>query len=54
MNVTFAICLIVFFSFIGEVLTWIVRKDKTFVFGYVSAIRILTIVLSICVICYIK
>ena len=54
MDMIFAICLIVFFSFIGEVLTWIVRKDKTFVFGYVSAIRILVICFSICVICYIK
>ena len=54
MNVTFAICLVVFFSFIGEVLTWIVRKDKTIIFGYVSAIRILAIGLSICVIYYIK
>lgn len=47
MNVTFAICLVVFFSFIGEVLTWIVRKDKIFVFGYVTAIRLLAIGLSI-------
>ena len=54
MTVTFAICLIVFFSFIGEILTWIVRKDKTFVFGYVAAIRLLAISLSICSICYIN
>ena len=54
MNVTFAICLVIFFSFIGEVLTWIERKDKTFMFGYVSVIRILTIVFSICVICCIN
>lgn len=54
MNVTFAICLIVFFSFIGEVLTWIVRKDKTFIFGYVAAIRLLAIGLSICSICCIN
>ena len=47
MNVIFAICLIVFFSFIGEVFTWIVRKDKTFIFGYVTAIRLLAISLSI-------
>ena len=53
MNTTLAICVIIFFSFIGEVLTWIVRKDKTFIFGYISAIRILTIGLSICTICYI-
>ena len=50
MNVTFSICLIVFFSFIGECLTWIVRKDKTFIFGYVSVMRLLTICLSICTI----
>ena len=54
MDVIFSIRLIILFSFIGEVLTWIVRKDKTITFGYVSAIRILTIGLSICVICYIK
>lgn len=53
MNVTFAICLIVFFSFIGECLTWIVRKDKTFIFGYVSILRLLVIGLSICRIYYI-
>lgn len=50
MNTTFAICLVIFFSFIAECLTWILRKDKTFVFGYVSAIRILAICLSICTI----
>lgn len=48
MNITFAICLVIFFSFVGECLTWILRKDKTFVFGYVSAIRILAIGSSIC------
>ena len=47
MNVTFAICLIVFFSFIGEVLTWISRKDRIFAFSHVSLIRILTICLSV-------
>ena len=54
MNITFAIVLIVFFSFIGELLTWIVRKDNTFTFGYVSAIRILAICLSIITIYSIK
>ena len=54
MDVIFSIRLIVLFSFIGEVLTWIERKDKTFMFGYVSVIRILTIVFSICVICCIN
>ena len=54
MNVTVTICLVVFFSFIGEVLTWIVRKDNTFKFGYVAAIRILAICLSICTIYSIK
>lgn len=47
MNVTFAICLIVFFSFIGEILTWISRKDRIYAFSHVSLIRILTICLSI-------
>lgn len=47
MNVTFAICVIVFFSFIGEVLTWISRKDRIYAFSHVSLIRILTICLSI-------
>ena len=47
MNITFVICLVVFFSFIGECLTWIVRKNKTFIFGYVSIIRLLAICLSI-------
>lgn len=50
MNITFAILVIVSFSFIGEVLTWISRKDRIFVFSYVSLIRILTICLSICTI----
>ena len=54
MNVTLAICLVVFFSFIGEILTWLVSKDNTFTFGYVSAIRILAICLSICTIYSIK
>ena len=54
MNVTFAICLIIFFSFIGEVLTWIVRKDKTLIFGYIAATRLSAIGLSICSICYIN
>ena len=54
MNIAFTICLIVSFSFIGEVLTWISRKDKTFVFIYVSAIRILAISLSIYAIYYIN
>lgn len=54
MNVTFAICLVVFFSFVGEYLTWIVRKDNTFIFGYVAAIRILAICLSIITIYSIK
>uniref|UniRef100_A0AAU8MK20 Uncharacterized protein n=1 Tax=Geladintestivirus 6 TaxID=3233138 RepID=A0AAU8MK20_9CAUD len=47
MNVTFAICLIVFSSFVGEIFTWIVRKNTTFEFGYVAAIRIIIICLSI-------
>uniref|UniRef100_A0AAU8MHU9 Uncharacterized protein n=1 Tax=Geladintestivirus 5 TaxID=3233137 RepID=A0AAU8MHU9_9CAUD len=47
MNITFTIYLIVLFSFIGECFTWIVRKNTTFVFGYVAVIRILTICLSI-------
>ena len=51
MNVTVAICLVISFSFIGEVLTWIVKKDKIFMFIYVSAIRLLAICLSICTIC---
>lgn len=50
MNTTFAILVIVSFSFIGEVLTWISRKDRIFVFSYVSLIRVLTICLSICTI----
>lgn len=54
MNVTFAICLVVLFSFIGEVLIWLVKKDNTFIFGYVAAIRILAICLSICTIYSIK
>lgn len=54
MNLTFGIFLIVLFSFIGEYLTWIVRKDNTFTFGYVAAIRILAICLSICTIYSIK
>ena len=54
MNVTFEICLVVFFYFVGECLTWIVRKDNTFTFGYVAAIRILVICLSICTIYSIK
>ena len=47
MNLTFAICLIILFSYIGECLTWIIRKDKAFIFGYVSIIRLLAICLSI-------
>ena len=47
MNITFAIFVIVFFSFIGEILTWISRKDRIFAFSYVSLIRILAICLSI-------
>lgn len=47
MNTTFAILVIVFFSFIGEILTWISRKDRIFAFSYVSLIRILIICLSI-------
>lgn len=53
MNVTFAICLVVFFSIIAEYLTWIVRKNRTSVFIDVSIIRILTTCLSICIIYYI-
>ena len=53
MNLTFAICLIILFSYIGECLTWIVRKDKAFIFGYVSVIRLLAICLSIYTIYYI-
>lgn len=47
MNVTFAIFVIVFFSFIGEILTWVSRKDRIYAFSHVSLIRILTICLSI-------
>ena len=54
MNITFSICLIIFFSFIGELLTWTIRKDNTFTFGYVAAIRILAICLSIITIYSIK
>lgn len=53
MNITFAICLVVFFSVIAEYLTWIVRKNRTSVFIDVSIIRILTTCLSICIIYYI-
>lgn len=53
MNVTFAICLVVFFSVIAEYLTWIVRKNRTSVFIDISIIRILTTCLSICIIYYI-
>ena len=54
MNIIFSICLIIGFSFIGELLTWIVRKANTFTFGYVASIRILAICLSICTIYSIK
>ena len=54
MNTTFAILAIVSYSFIGEVLTWILRKDRTFVFGYVAAIRLLAIGLLICASCCIN
>ena len=47
MNTTFAILVIVSFSFIGEVLTWILRTDKISVFSCISLIRVLTICLSI-------
>ena len=47
MNVTFAICVVVFFYFIGEILTWISRKDRILDFSYVSLTRILPIWLSI-------
>lgn len=53
MNTTFAILAIVSFSFMGEVLTWISRKDRIFVFSYVSLIRVLTICLSIYIIHYV-
>lgn len=48
MNLTFAICLIIFFSFIGEIFTWIGRKDRPFVFGFISITRMSVIGLSIC------
>lgn len=51
MDITAAIYLVVSFYFIGEVLTWIARKDRIFTFVYVSAIRLLAICLSICTIC---
>lgn len=47
MNVILVIFVIVFFSFIGEVLTWISRKDRIFAFSHVSLIRILITCLSI-------
>lgn len=47
MNITLAICAIISFSFIGEVLTWISKKDRESAFRYVSVIRILTICLSL-------
>lgn len=47
MNTTFAILVIVYFSIIGEVLTWILRTDRISVFSCISLIRILTICLSI-------
>ena len=47
MNTTFAILVIVYFSIIGEVLTWILRTDKISVFLCISLIRVLTICLSI-------
>ena len=47
MNTTVAILVIVYFSIIGEVLTWILRTDRISVFSCISLIRILTICLSI-------
>ena len=47
MNTTLAIIVIGYLSFLGEVLTWISRKDRIFVFSYVSLIRVLAIGLSI-------
>lgn len=47
MNTTVAILVIIYFSFIGEVITWILRKDRIFIFLCGSLIRILTICLSI-------
>ena len=47
MNTIFAIFIIVLFSFIGEILTWISRKDRIYAFSHVALIRILTICLSI-------
>lgn len=54
MNTTFAILVIVSFSFIGEVLTWMLRKDRIFIFSYISVIRILTMCLSLLAIYYIN
>lgn len=47
MNITVAILVIIYFSFIGEIITWILRKDRIFIFLCGSLIRILTIYLSI-------
>ena len=47
MNITFAILAIISYYLLGEVLTWISRKDRILVFSYVSFIRVITICLSI-------
>lgn len=47
MNITFAILAIISYSFLGEVLTWISRKDRILVFSYVSFIRVIAICASI-------
>lgn len=54
MNTTSAILVIVSYSFLGEVLTWISRKDRILVFSYVSFIRVITICASISTIYYIN
>lgn len=54
MNVTFAIYLVAGFALLGEILTWIVRNQNTFTFGYVSVVRIMVTCLSICTIIYVN
>ena len=50
MNTTIAIICIISFGIISELFTWLTRNNSLFVRGYVSVIRILTLVLSICAI----
>ena len=47
MNTTLIIISIISFSFLGETLTWISRKDRISVFSYVSFIRVIAICVSI-------